>query len=50
MESLFKLPDELTLAPLLQQFPGREHQIRSLASLVSVRTSSNAHSDASSRR
>ncbi|KAJ6781086.1 hypothetical protein PWT90_03067 [Aphanocladium album] len=35
MESLFKLPDEQILAPLFEKFPCREHQIRSLASLIS---------------
>ncbi|OAR03164.1 hypothetical protein LLEC1_02238, partial [Akanthomyces lecanii] len=34
MELLFKLPDESILSPTLQQFPCREHQIRSLASLI----------------
>jgi hypothetical protein len=33
----FELPDEAVLAPLLGQFPGRDHQIRSLASLLHVR-------------
>lgn len=33
----FELPDEAVLAPLLRQFPGRDHQIRSLASLLHVR-------------
>ncbi|KAL6821220.1 origin recognition complex subunit 5 C-terminus domain-containing protein [Trichoderma sp. SZMC 28015] len=31
---VFQLPDETILAPLLLQFPGREGQIRSLASLL----------------
>lgn len=31
---VFQLPDETILAPLLRQFPGREGQIRSLASLL----------------
>lgn len=34
MGSLFRLPDDELLAPLLTSFPGREHQIRSLATLV----------------
>ncbi|KAG6004841.1 hypothetical protein E4U21_000679 [Claviceps maximensis] len=34
MGSLFRLPDEELLAPLVTSFPGREHQIRSLATLV----------------
>ncbi|KFA73721.1 hypothetical protein S40288_06247 [Stachybotrys chartarum IBT 40288] len=34
MASLFKLPDELLLTPLLQSFPGRQRQIRSLATLL----------------
>ncbi|KAH7311740.1 Mus7/MMS22 family-domain-containing protein [Stachybotrys elegans] len=34
MGSLFQLPDEVIITPLLQAFPGRERQIRSLASLV----------------
>ncbi|POR37802.1 Protein mms22 [Tolypocladium paradoxum] len=34
MASLFRLPDEVILTPLLQRFPGREHQIRSLATLL----------------
>ncbi len=37
MGTLFRLPDEIILTPLLQQFPCREHQIRSLAALVHVR-------------
>lgn len=36
MGSLFQLPEELILTPLLQSFPGREHQIRSLATLLHV--------------
>lgn len=32
--NIFKLPDEPSLAPLLGQFPGRDHQIRSLAALL----------------
>lgn len=35
--NIFKLPDEPSLAPLLDQFPGRDHQIRSLAALLHVR-------------
>ncbi|ATY67492.1 Mus7 MMS22 conserved region [Cordyceps militaris] len=35
MESTFTLPEESILTPLFQQFPCREHQIRSLASLLS---------------
>lgn len=35
--SLFQLPDELILAPVLQTFPCRERQIRSLATLLHVR-------------
>lgn len=35
-ESLFRLPDELILAPVLQTFPCRERQIRSLATLLHV--------------
>ncbi|KAL7928704.1 origin recognition complex subunit 5 C-terminus domain-containing protein [Trichoderma chlorosporum] len=31
---VFQLPDETVLAPLFRQFPGREGQIRSLASLL----------------
>ncbi|KAG5952222.1 hypothetical protein E4U53_001368, partial [Claviceps sorghi] len=42
MGSLFRLPDDELLAPLLTSFPGREHQIRSLAALV--------HPDAASCR
>ncbi|KAK5988690.1 Origin recognition complex subunit 5-like protein [Cladobotryum mycophilum] len=34
MGSLFRLPDEVILTPLIQRFPGRDHQIRSLASLL----------------
>ncbi|KAG5926994.1 hypothetical protein E4U42_002711 [Claviceps africana] len=34
MGSLFRLPDDELLAPLVTSFPGREHQIRSLATLV----------------
>ncbi|KAG6030589.1 hypothetical protein E4U41_007797, partial [Claviceps citrina] len=34
MGSLFRLPDEELLAPLVARFPGREHQIRSFATLV----------------
>ncbi|KAI9155326.1 Protein mms22 [Paramyrothecium foliicola] len=34
MGSLFQLPEEILLTPLLQSFPGREHQIRSLATLL----------------
>ncbi|KAM5382811.1 hypothetical protein ACJZ2D_002202 [Fusarium nematophilum] len=34
MASLFSLPDEIILTPLLQTFPCREHQIRSLATLL----------------
>lgn len=37
MGPLFKLPDDVILTPLLQSFPGRDHQIRSLASLLHVR-------------
>lgn len=37
MASLFNLPDEAILAPLLQTFPCRERQIRSLATLLHVR-------------
>lgn len=36
MASLFSLPDEIILTPLLQRFPGRDHQIRSLATLLHV--------------
>ncbi|PON21167.1 hypothetical protein TGAM01_v210016 [Trichoderma gamsii] len=32
--NIFEPPDEAVLAPLLRQFPGRDHQIRSLASLL----------------
>ncbi|KAI5457261.1 origin recognition complex subunit Orc5 [Mariannaea sp. PMI_226] len=35
MTSLFTLPDEVIIAPLLQRFPCRERQIRSLATLLS---------------
>lgn len=35
--NVFELPGEAILAPLLRQFPGRDHQIRSLASLLHVR-------------
>lgn len=38
MASLFGLPDEIILTPLLQSFPGRDHQIRSLATLLHVRS------------
>lgn len=38
MASLFKLPDEETLAPLFTTFPCREAQIRALATLIYVRT------------
>lgn len=34
--SLFQLPDELILSPVLQAFPCRERQIRSLATLLHV--------------
>ncbi|KAK2612840.1 hypothetical protein QQS21_001120 [Conoideocrella luteorostrata] len=34
MSALFGLPNEELLAPLLTSFPGREHQIRSLATLI----------------
>ncbi|PNY28814.1 Uncharacterized protein TCAP_01264 [Tolypocladium capitatum] len=34
MASLFRLPDEVILTPLLQSFPGREQQIRALATLL----------------
>ncbi|KHN97816.1 origin recognition complex subunit Orc5 [Metarhizium album ARSEF 1941] len=34
MGALFRLPDEELLAPVLESFPGRGHQIRSLATLV----------------
>ncbi|KAH6877318.1 origin recognition complex subunit Orc5 [Thelonectria olida] len=34
MASLFNLPDEVIVTPLLQKFPCREHQIRSLATLL----------------
>jgi origin recognition complex subunit 5 len=34
--SLFQLPDELILAPVLQTYPCRERQIRSLATLLHV--------------
>lgn len=34
---LFQLPDEAALAPVLRAFPGRERQIRSLATLLHVR-------------
>ncbi|ODA77475.1 hypothetical protein RJ55_07104 [Drechmeria coniospora] len=34
MVSLFRLPDEVILTPLLQSFPGRDQQIRSLATLI----------------
>lgn len=33
-DALFCLPDETRLTPLLQSFPGREHQIRTLATLM----------------
>ncbi|KAK1986033.1 origin recognition complex subunit Orc5 [Colletotrichum cereale] len=34
MASLFQLPEELLLSPLYDRFPCREHQIRSLATLL----------------
>ncbi|PHH81126.1 hypothetical protein CDD80_2111 [Ophiocordyceps camponoti-rufipedis] len=34
MASSFRLPDESTLSSVIQSFPGREQQIRSLATLV----------------
>lgn len=37
MTSLFGLPDEVILTPLFESFPCREHQIRSLATLLHVR-------------
>jgi origin recognition complex subunit 5 len=37
MTSLFGLPDEVILTPLFQSYPCREHQIRSLATLLHVR-------------
>lgn len=36
MGSLFRLPEEVLLAPLLESFPGRGHQIRLLATLLYV--------------
>ncbi|PHH71618.1 hypothetical protein CDD83_5129 [Cordyceps sp. RAO-2017] len=33
MASCYRFPDEIILAPVLQSFPGREHQIRALATL-----------------
>ena len=36
MAPLFALPDELVIASLMQNFPGREAQIRSLATLAHV--------------
>lgn len=37
-QSLFRLPDEIILTPVLQSFPCREQQIRALATLLHVRT------------
>ncbi|KAL3963752.1 hypothetical protein ACCO45_000756 [Purpureocillium lilacinum] len=34
MAPIFRLPDEELLASLVQRFPGRDHQIRSLATLL----------------
>lgn len=34
--SLFQLPEELIIAPVLQTFPCRERQIRSLVTLLHV--------------
>lgn len=36
MAPLFSLPNEAILTPLLDKFPGRERQIRSLATVVHV--------------
>lgn len=38
MAPIFRLPDEELLASLVQRFPGRDQQIRSLATLLHVRT------------
>ncbi|RFU24767.1 hypothetical protein B7463_g11566, partial [Scytalidium lignicola] len=38
MTTLFELPSELILTSLLSQFPCREHQIRSLATLLSIKS------------
>ena len=36
MDALFELPDELLFASLYDQYPGREKQIRTVATLLHV--------------